>query len=379
MLFPYRIDTLFKHYPYANWAIMAVTVLCFGLLSGGVFSDDLVDAMVLDGWNPVGLVGHALLHAGFLHLIGNMVFLWVFGNAVCGNTSNTVYPFAYVAFALAAAATHLVFDGGPAVGASGAINGVVGMALAMYPLNRVSVFWLFWFKVGTFEMPLWGLAVVWLVFDIFGAVGGAGLVAYWAHLGGFFAGLAAGYLSLRKGWVTLTKYDHRSLEEIFTGRTADERRERIVMAEAEDDRSEAMLDPLVMTATATQVARWTRAAQAQSVSAADAATIQAGGDAGERKNFELLYGRSFLALGFSFHRSLADYYRKMAEGKLQPHETRALANLLRMVEEDFAAMRRVGFVNEELAELRDETRLAAFFSFRGTVSSLDRARLRRLS
>lgn len=365
MLFPYRIDTLFKHTPYANWVIIGLTVLGFFLLTGGIFSDDAISAMVLDGWGLTGLIGHVLLHVGFLHLAGNMLFLWVFGNAVCGNTSNTLYPVAYLGFALAAAGAHLLFDGDPAVGASGAVNGVVGMALAMYPLNRVRVLWWFWIKAGSFEAPLWGLALTWLGFDMFGALRGGGSVAYWARLGGFFAGVGVGFLALRQGWVTLTRYDHSSLEEIFTGKNAEQRQERLRAEEAEADgeasRMYATLDPLVMTVTARQVARWTAAAQAQAVSPADAAVIEGGGDAGERKNFELLYGRSFTGLGFSFHRSMADYYRKVAEGKLWPHETHALANLLRMVEEDFAAMQRVGFVNAELVALRDEERLAAFF------------------
>ncbi len=143
------------------------------------------------------------------------------------------------------------------------------------------------------------------------------------------------------------------------------RRERILEEEAEEERADAMADPTVMTATAQAVARWTQVAQAQAVSLADADIIQAGGAAGDRKNFELLYGRSFVALGFSFHRSLADYYRKVAAGKLWPHETGALANLLRMIEDDYAAMRACGFIDDELAGLRDEGRLAAFFGALG--------------
>ncbi|MBC8010076.1 MAG: rhomboid family intramembrane serine protease, partial [Burkholderiales bacterium] len=259
--------------------IMALTVGVFALLIGDGLPEEMIDAMVLDGWWPAGLFGHVLLHAGIMHLVGNMIFLWVFGNAVCGNTSNAAYPFIYVGLGLAAAATHLIFDGQPAVGASGAINGVVGMALAMYPLNRVSVFWLLFFRVGTFQMPLWGLAVVWLLFDLYGALMNSAGVAYWAHLGGFFTGLAAGYVALRVGWVKLTEIDHRSLEEIFTGKTAEARRARLRAEEAAEngDAEEESLepapvlrknagpwaqqaaaagDPLVMPVTAPMVAGW---------------------------------------------------------------------------------------------------------------------------
>lgn len=156
MIIPYRIDTLFKHEPYANWGIIAITVLWFFLFTGGAFSEEFIDVLVLDGWRPVGLIGHVLVHAGFLHLLS----LWVFGNAACGNTSNILYPLANIGLALAAATAHVVFDGDLAVGASGAVNGVVGMALAMYPLNSVRVLWWFWVKAGSFEAPLWGLALL---------------------------------------------------------------------------------------------------------------------------------------------------------------------------------------------------------------------------
>ena len=362
MLFPYRIDTLFKHLPYANWVILGLTVLVYLLLEGEVLPEGVVEAMVLDGWSVTGLLGHVLLHAGFLHLAGNMIFLWVFGNAVCANTSNLWYPVCYLGFGLAAAVAHILCDGDPAVGASGAINGVVGMAVAMYPLNRVSVAWYAFLRFGTFQVSLWGLALFWLFFDLLGAVRGGGDVAYWAHLGGFFAGIGTGWLALRKGWVELTEFDHRSLEEILSGKTAEARRERILKADAEATREEASPHLLVMTMTASALARWRTAAETQEVSAQDSALIEAGGERGEWKNFELLYGRSFLGLGFSFHRSLAAYYRCVGEERCWPHEMTALAGFLQIVEADYAGMRRIGFVDDELHAARDEEKLAVFLS-----------------
>lgn len=235
MLFPYRIDTLLKHYPVANWAIMALTVLAYCLMAGGLLPEDALYAMVLEDWSAGGLLGHGLLHADVLHLAGNMVFLWVFGNAVCGNTSNVAYPFLYAGFLLASGSAHLLLDGAPALGASGAVNGVVGMALAMYPLNRVSVFYWVWFWAGSFLAPLWGLALFWLGFDLLGVLLGWAGTAYWAHLGGFVVGLATGWVALRAGWVKLHAVDHRSLEEILGGKTAEARRERLRSEEAPED------------------------------------------------------------------------------------------------------------------------------------------------
>ena len=227
MFFPYRIETLFKHWPVMNWIIMAALTLVFCLT--GWMSEETVEAMVLGGSSPFGLVTHLLMHGGIIHLAGNLLFLWVFGNAVCAMTSNLIYPVLFAGFGLVAAAAHVAFDGDPAIGASGAINGVVGMAFAMYPINRVSVFWFVLFRAGTFELPLWVLTLIWFAFDAYGALNGSGGVAYWAHLGGFVSGVVVGVTALKLRWVTLTEYDNASLVDIFRRKPEDpvERRKRI--------------------------------------------------------------------------------------------------------------------------------------------------------
>lgn len=216
LLLPYRIETLFKHWPFANWIIMGLTVAMF-LASRGMTEAQVMD-LVLGGTSPLGLVGHLLLHGGILHLAGNMLCLWIFGNAVCGMMSQLVYVLLYLGFGVMAAAAHLAFDGAEAIGASGAINGVVGMAFAMFPVNRVSVLWFFVVRGGAVVMPLWGLALIWCAFDAYGALSGEGHVAYCAHLGGFFAGAFAGVVALRFGWITLTEYDNRTLADLLPAR-----------------------------------------------------------------------------------------------------------------------------------------------------------------
>lgn len=374
MIFPFRIETLFKHYPWANWALIAAIVLFF-FSPGEWYSEDTIMAMVLQDWSLSGLLGHMFLHAGFMHMAGNMIVLWVFGNAVCGNTNNGIYLPLFAGLGMASGAIHLLIDGSPVVGASGAIYGIVGMALAMYPVNRVSVAWWFVMRFGTFQVPLWVCAMAWAIMDTIGAIFQTGQVAHIAHLGGLATGIVLGWLALKKGWVELTEFDNRSLEEIFAGKTAEARRERIRAVERGTvapspaaaaqggpwaQQSAAAGDPLVMPATGAMVAEWSRRASGTNVSATDAALIEAGGPDGDRKRFELLYGASFSAMGYSFHRSLADYFRRVAKEQIWPHEGPALANLLRMIEEDFGAMRSCGFVEEDLAWLRDEGRLAAF-------------------
>jgi membrane associated rhomboid family serine protease len=180
-----------------------------------VIPKEVIASMVLNGWSPTGLIGHVFLHSGWIHLIGNMLFLWVFGNAICSNTNNIIYPFLYFGLGFVAAVTHILLDGGPAIGASGAINGIIGVALVMYPLNRVSVFWTFFIRGGTFEISAWIPICFWFVFDLWGAFSGGGHVAYWAHIGGLLGGMIFGMLALHFGWVQLTEYDNRSLLEII--------------------------------------------------------------------------------------------------------------------------------------------------------------------
>lgn len=213
LFIPYEIETLTQERPWANWLVVAACTLVSLAAFGGKVTDEMFEALVLQGWSMPGLVGHVLLHADFSHLLGNMIFLWVFGNAVCTNTSNWLYLPVFLACALIAAVVHLLADGSPAIGASGAINGIVGIVLAMYPLNRVNVLWLFLVRGGSFSCSAWKIILFWFAFDIWGIVTGGDQIAYWAHIGGVGIGL----LCLHHGWFQLTQLDHRSLLQILRG------------------------------------------------------------------------------------------------------------------------------------------------------------------
>jgi membrane associated rhomboid family serine protease len=216
LLIPYRIETLLQELPWANWVIIgACCIVSFGGFAGLLPAG--ANVLILSDWNPAGLFGHMLLHGGFSHLAGNMIFLWVFGNAVCGNVRNIVYIFVFPLCGLAAASVHLLIDGRPAIGASGAINGIVGFILVMYPLNRVHVLWWFLIRAGSFSMSAWSIILIWLAFDIWGAISGTGHTAYWSHIGGLATGVILGLVFLKTGLVQLTEWDNRSLLEILSG------------------------------------------------------------------------------------------------------------------------------------------------------------------
>jgi membrane associated rhomboid family serine protease len=215
LLIPYEIETLEQERPWANWSIIGlITLVSFGWFFG-ILSDEQVEPLVLQGWHPAGLLGHMFLHADLIHWLGNMIFLWVFGNAVCTNIGNFTYLIVFTLCALAAEFIHNLADGSPAIGASGALNGITGMVLAMYPLNRINVFYLIFIKGGSFTCPAWVVILLWFLFDVIGAVSGGGMIAYWAHIGGLVGGLAIGLVCMQFGWILLTEYDNRSLLEIL--------------------------------------------------------------------------------------------------------------------------------------------------------------------
>ena len=216
MIIPYQVDVPMSRWPIANWLIIGLT--CIVSLSV-LFSDEpgaAVRPLILQGWSLEGMVAYILVHGGLLHLAGNMVFLWTFGNAVCAKVGNLAFPFVYVALGICAAAAHLIFSGRPAIGASGAINGVVGMFLVWYPLNDVSCALFIAYRAKSFTVSSYWMILLWFVFDILGAAFGTGGTAYWAHIGGFACGFALGWVLLALKWVEMTPTE-RSLRDIVLG------------------------------------------------------------------------------------------------------------------------------------------------------------------
>ena len=216
MLIPYQVDTLFQRNPWTNIALLLLNCICFVLLICGVFPEDLIPYMVLKEWSIPELIGYQFMHADILHLLFNMIYLWVFGNAICAVMSGFVYPWVYLLLGAIAGIVHMFVSGSPVVGASGAISGIIGLYLAIYPLNKISCFYLFLFKGGTFEISGCLLLLFWFGVDLFSASGHGGHIAYWAHLGGTVAGFVAGIIFLQLGLIYRTNIDHPTVIELFS-------------------------------------------------------------------------------------------------------------------------------------------------------------------
>ncbi|MEM2980088.1 MAG: rhomboid family intramembrane serine protease [Thermoproteota archaeon] len=138
------------------------------------------------------------LHADPLHILGNMIFLYIFGDNVEDRMGHVKYFFLYLFFGVAASLMHYAIDPAsiiPAIGASGAISGVMGAYLVMFPYARVRVFYRFFLVrlPAVFYLGFWFLMQ--LVESMLPGYTG---IAYWAHIGGFIAGMIVALLFFRR-------------------------------------------------------------------------------------------------------------------------------------------------------------------------------------
>ena len=145
------------------------------------------------------------LHGGWLHIAGNMLFLWIFGNNVEDRLGYVVYPLFYVLGGLAASGLQLAFGADstiPSLGASGAIGAILGAYIVLFPHARVLTLIIFFF-ITVVEIPAGVVLAIWFVLQLFSGVGQLGAdvgggVAYWAHVGGFAFGALVAWLFYRR-------------------------------------------------------------------------------------------------------------------------------------------------------------------------------------
>lgn len=138
------------------------------------------------------------IHAGWIHILGNMLFLWIFGNSIEGAMGRLKFLLFYFAAGIAAVYSYALIKSGsgvPAVGASGAIAGILGAYILTFPRARILTFVFIFFFVTLVEVPALIALAIWFIFDALPGIGEAASsggtdIAYLAHLGGFLFGLA---------------------------------------------------------------------------------------------------------------------------------------------------------------------------------------------
>ena len=192
--------------PVVTYVLIAINVLVFflELNNGEAFIQRWAFVPSEFTANPVGefatLFTSMFLHAGWAHLLGNMLYLWIFGDNVEDRLGHALFLVFYILCGLAATFSQMVISLGSDVanvGASGAIAGVLGAYLIMFPRGQVRVL------MGRAIVPMSALAVIgiWILIQVFSQISvftagaqGQGGVAYMAHIGGFAAGVGLTYL-----------------------------------------------------------------------------------------------------------------------------------------------------------------------------------------
>jgi membrane associated rhomboid family serine protease len=223
-MFPLRDENPTELTPYATMAFIAINLVVWiavqGMGSGQVFIDSLCaygsipgeltgsipDGTRIDlggavcstgglGWQTV--VTSMFMHGGWIHLIGNLWFLWVFGNNIEDSMGHGRFVVFYLLTGALAAGAHVVTDPSsavPVVGASGAISGIMGAYLVLYPKVRVHTLFFLIVFVRVIPIRAWVMLGYWFLLQLaWGTISlgtGGGGVAFWAHVGGFVAGLA---------------------------------------------------------------------------------------------------------------------------------------------------------------------------------------------
>lgn len=154
----------------------------------------VVDDYAINVWTPLTSM---FLHGGWGHLIGNLLFFWVFGNNIEDSMGSGRFLLFYLICGLAASAAHVLVQPAspiPTVGASGAISGIMGAYLILYPTVRVRMYFP---PIFLFRIRAWLVLIIWFLLQLLSAVPEVGTmrpevssgVAFWAHVGGFITGL----------------------------------------------------------------------------------------------------------------------------------------------------------------------------------------------
>ncbi|HYG78585.1 MAG TPA: rhomboid family intramembrane serine protease [Planctomycetota bacterium] len=226
MFFPYADENPpHARKPWVNWALIAVNVLIFFQFAGGPEYRDIVMRYGFKPaqFEPLTLLTSLFLHGGFMHIAGNMWFLFLFGDNVERRCGHLLYFIAYIMCGVAGDISHFVFfpnSNVPSIGASGAIFGVLGMYLFFFPRNRIKViFFIFFFIQRAAISAIWVIGL-WFVFEVISSsmqtMGGVESgVGHLAHSGGFVVGAALAGIFTMLG---LVEHEDDHLLAVMSGR-----------------------------------------------------------------------------------------------------------------------------------------------------------------
>ena len=215
MILPIKTSISPRRTPYANYAIIVANVVIYFLqlgidpATGSLGFRQWVGHFMLHGEGRPELwqfVSYAFLHGDFLHILGNMYFLYMFGNNVNDKLGNIGYTCFYLSGAVFSGVGHVLGGGGDVIGASGAVAAVTGAYLVLFPQTLITVLYWFFF-IGTIEVPaLYLIVLKMILFDNIIAQRSA-YVAYDAHLSGYAMGIVSIIFLLAVGLLAGSDYD----------------------------------------------------------------------------------------------------------------------------------------------------------------------------
>lgn len=197
LVFLYQLtmsDAMLERFVYAFGVVPHDMTARYGMVSGG-------HAVALTGFVP--LLTSLFMHAGWMHLGGNMLFLYIFGDNIEDRLGHLGYALFYLLAGVAASLAHVLSDPAselPSLGASGAIGGVLGAYVVLYPAARVTTLTFLGPFITTLRIPAWIFLGIWFALQSLNGVASlgnqpAGGVAWFAHIGGFLAGVLVGVLA----------------------------------------------------------------------------------------------------------------------------------------------------------------------------------------
>jgi membrane associated rhomboid family serine protease len=244
-MIPYRDENETQRTPYVTFTIIGLNVLAWLFIQGAGSTLPLVRSVCELGLIPGELTGllppgtkfpmgegivcvtdpgrqitnvltSMFLHGSWMHLLGNMWFLWIFGNNIEDSMGHVRFVIFYLLCGVAAALAQTVANpasGIPMVGASGAISGVMGAYLVLYPRVRVFALVPIGFFITSLALPAWTMLLYWFAIQFVSGLTGlfaqeGGGVAFWAHVGGFVAGLVLVKLFARSEDVSRHRAHH---------------------------------------------------------------------------------------------------------------------------------------------------------------------------
>lgn len=206
MILPFGDDQVRGgHFPLFSYGFIALNIVVFvyqsqmpaGAFQSFVLNYGAVPEEITQGQDLQTLFTSMFLHGGWGHLLGNMLFLWIFADNIEATIGNIRFLMFYILGGLAAHAGHILFNlgsGVPTVGASGAISAVMGAYLVMFPRSRIKMLFIFLI----IRIPAWIFLGFWIYqqtsYGTQALQGGqSGGVAWWAHIGGFAFGVLSGF------------------------------------------------------------------------------------------------------------------------------------------------------------------------------------------